>query len=352
MVFIQIRSLTINMLDLISEIFSRYCLIVLLILGIIGLTLNTLIFTRKTFRQNSCVHYFLASTIANCFVVFFILPSRVLSDGYHIDPGQYNLFYCKLRFYVYFTAKSLSSWFIVLACFDRKMSSSQDVHRRAFACLKVSRWMIFTTTVTGLLFYAHVLIFYEIDQNQCDARVGVYRLFNDSVYLIGYSLVPPSLMLLFGVWTIVNTRRLRRIAPRFGRRISPLNHRDHTLMLMLFLQVILITITAVPHAIQKLYSTLTLNVLKDDYTKAADNVFIIVVRTISFFNHSCTFYILTLSGKMFRQELYKIMKKFICKTRRLHLGTRQQLGTLTQTIKFTNGANQLQTQQQLTKRIS
>ena len=122
---IQIRSLTITMLDLITEIFSRYCLIVLLLLGITGLILNTLIFTRKIFRQNSCVHYFLASTVANYFVVFFILPSRVLSDGYYIDPGQYNLFYCKLRFYVYFTAKSLSSWFIVLACFDRKMSSSQ-----------------------------------------------------------------------------------------------------------------------------------------------------------------------------------------------------------------------------------
>jgi magnesium-transporting ATPase (P-type) len=305
MSFIENRSLSIDMLDLISDIFSRYCLIVLFLLGTIGLTLNTFIFTRKTFRQNSCVHYFLASTIANYFVVFFILPSRILSDGFKIDPGQYNLFYCKLRFYTYFTAKSLSSWFIVLACFDRKMSSSQSVHRRAFARAKISRWMIFTTTLIGLLFYAHVLIFYEIDSNhQCDAQHGVYRLFNDSVYLIGYSLVPPLLMLLFGIWTIGNTRRLRRIVPRFGRRISPLNNHDHTLMLMLFLQVILITITAVPHAIQKLYSTLTLNEAKDEFQKAADNVFIIVVRTISFFNHSCTFYILTLSGKMFRQKIY------------------------------------------------
>jgi magnesium-transporting ATPase (P-type) len=343
----SILILPIDMLDLISEIFSRYCLIALFILGIIGLTLNTLIFTRQTFRQNSCVHYFLASTIANYFVVFFILPSRILSDGFDIDPGRYNLFYCKIRFYTYFTAKSLSSWFIVLACFDRKMSSSHHVHRRAFARLTISRWMILITTLIGLLFYSHVLIFYEIDQNhQCDAREGVYRLFNDSVYLIGYSLAPPFLMLLFGIWTIGNTRRIRRIVPRFGRRITPLNHRDHTLMLMLFLQVILITITAVPHAIQKLYSTLTLDIPKNDFRKAADNVFIIVVRTISFFNHSCTFYILTLSGKMFRQELYKIMKKLICKTRQQRIRTNLQLRTLTQTVKYTGN------EQQLTKRTS
>jgi len=347
-IFIQSQLMTINMLELISQIFSRYCLITLLIFGTIGLTLNTLIFTRKTFRQNSCVHYFLASTVANYFVVFFILPSRIFSDGYNIDPGRYNLFYCKIRFYTYFTAKSLSSWFIVLACFDRKMSSSQNVHRRAFARPAISHWMIFMTTLIGLLFYAYVLVFYEIGSDrQCDVRPGVYRLFNDSVYLLGYSLAPPLLMLLFGIWTIVDTRRLRRIAPRLGRRLVPLSKRDHTLMLMLFLQVSLITITTVPHAVQKLYSTLTLDVPKDDFTKAADNVFIIVVRTISFFNHSCTFYILTLSGTMFRQELYKIMKKCICKRRRQPTRRHQQLKTFRQTIKYTTTDPQLPTKQKI-----
>ncbi|UJR32867.1 hypothetical protein I4U23_020328 [Adineta vaga] len=344
------QTIVIDMLDLISEIFSRYCLIALFILGSVGLTFNTLIFTRKTFRQTSCVHYFLASTVANYFVVFFILPSRILSDGFEIDPGQYNLFYCKIRFYTYFTAKSLSSWFIVLACFDRRMSSSYNVHLRAFARPSISRWMIFITTLIGLLFYAYVLFFYEIGSDRnCDSRPGFYRLFNDSVYLIGYSLIPPSLMLIFGIWTIANTRRFRRIAPD-GRRISPLNKRDQTLMLMLFLQVILITITTVPHAVQKLYSTLTLNVLKDDYTKAADNVFIIVVRTISFFNHSCTFYILTLSGKMFRQEFYRIIRKIMCKTQTQPVRMNQPLRTLTNTVKFTANNDQLRIKPRLTRK--
>jgi hypothetical protein len=321
---------------IITIIFSQYCLIVLFVLGAISLTLNTLIFTRKTFRYNSCVHYFLASTIANYFVIFLILPSRVLSDGFQIDPGRYNLLYCKLRFYTYFTAKSLSSWFIVLACFDRKMSSSPDVHRRAFARLTMSRTMIISTTVIGLLFYAHILVFYEITpQGNCDAREGFYRLFNDGIYLIGYSIVPPFFMLFFGVWTINNTRRLRRIAPRFGRRISSLNHRDHALMLMLFLQVLLITLTAVPHAVQKLYSSITIDMPKSQSSKTAENIFVIVVRTISFFNHSCTFYILTLSGRLFRQELGKILTSFACTTRSSRQSLDQQLRTMTPTVKIT-----------------
>ncbi|CAF1489032.1 unnamed protein product [Rotaria sordida] len=115
---------------------------------------------------------------------------------------------------------------------------------------------------------------------------------------------------------------------------------------MLLLQVSLASITAVPHAVQKLYSTLTLNVPKDDLTKAADNVFIVVVRTISFFNHSCTFYLLTLSGKMFRQELYKIMKKFICRSRHEGIHANLQLRTLTQTIKLNRTDPHSEIQQQ------
>jgi magnesium-transporting ATPase (P-type) len=310
-------SSTIATLNLVSDICSRYCLAVLLLLGLIGLTLNTLIFTRKMFRQNSCVRYFLASTIANYFVIYFILPSRILSDGFSIDPGTYNLFYCKLRFYTYFTAKSLSSWFIVLACFDRIMSSSRNAHYRAFSRLVVSRWMISGTTIAGILFYAHVLVFYEIDQNKkCNPRAGMYRLINDGIYLIGYSITPPLLMLIFSVGTIRNTKRFRRVGPQSVRHLSNLTKRDHALMLMVLFEVILITVTALPHAVQKLYSTLTADVPKDSVTKASDNLFTIVVRAVSFFNHSCSFYILTLSGQMFREELFKLLREACCLAKR------------------------------------
>ena len=348
LVLASIPSSNIEMLRLVSEVFSRYGLILLFILGTISLILNTLIFTRKTFRYNSCVHYFLASTIANYFVVFFILPSRILSDGFYIDPSRDSLVYCKLRFYTYFTAKSLSSWFIVLACFDRKMSSSYHVRRRAFARLTMSRAMIAGTTVVGLLFYAHVLVFYEIDgKGECVARSSSYRLFNDAVYLVGYSIAPPLLMLLFGIWTISNTRRIRRIAPRVGRRLSSLNNRDHALMLMLFVQVLLITITSLPHAVQKLYSTLTVNAAKSELVRTGEDIFVIVVRAISFFNHSCTFYILTLSGRLFREELYKIIRKSPCGTRRLRTPTDQQL----RAMKPANNDYQTRTQPLLPKSV-
>ena len=311
----------INLFNSIGNVFSRYCLSVLFLLGLIGLTFNTIIFTRKAFRSNSCVHYFLASTFANYFVIYLILPSRILSDGFNIDPGTYNLFYCKLRFYTYFTAKSLASWFIVLACFDRKMSSSRNAHRRAFSRLLISRWVIAVAIILVLLFYSHVLIFYEIDSNnKCNPRAGFYRLFNDIFYLVGYSITPPALMLILSLWTIQDTRRFRRVGFQTNQRTIILNRRDQSLMLMVFLEVIFIILTTLPHAIQKLYTTLTNDIPKDNLTKASDNLFIIIVRSISFCSHSCTFYILTLSGQMFRNEFYKLLRKIFCLTKTQPLG--------------------------------
>ncbi|CAF1210120.1 unnamed protein product [Didymodactylos carnosus] len=299
----------INTLNFLSECIASYILIILFGFGFIGLTLNTLVFTRPTLRQNSCTCYFLASTIANYLVVYFTLPSRILSDGFNVDPGTYSLVYCKFRFYIYFTFKSLSSWFIVLATIDRFMSSSHNFKYRRFSRLSVARSTIVITTIICLLFYSHVLIFYDNTNGICDAVKGVYTIFNDVCYLVGYSIVPPILMSLFGFLTIYNVHRLRRIAPKkTASRIVIITNKSQQLAFMLLFQVIFTTLTTVPHATQKLYNTLTCNDVKSDLTLAQDNLYSEMARAISFANHTCSFFILTLTGKIFRKELIKMFQ--------------------------------------------
>ncbi|CAF1453436.1 unnamed protein product [Didymodactylos carnosus] len=289
--------------------FARISQIILLILGFFGLTLNTIIFTRKSFKTNSCTLYFLGSTLANYFVIYFVLTSRLLSDGYQIDPGTYSIIYCKIRFYTYYTTKSLASWCIVLACVDRFLSSSRNIHYRQFCRVKIARYVICITSLICALFYVHVLVYFNIQTNRtCDAPPGFYGIFSDVFYLIGYSIIPPLLMCIFGVWTVCNRHntRHRQIVPDITYR--RLLKKDQQAMIMLLTQCILIALTTIPHAIQKLYVTLTLTTLKSPYQQAQDSLFSQVVRSISFVNHSCTFYILTLFGRTFRKELIKLFR--------------------------------------------
>jgi hypothetical protein len=47
----------------------------------------------------------------------------------------------------------------------------------------------------------------------------------------------------------------------------------------------------------------------DDFQDFTDEFFIIITRMISFINHSCQFYIFTLSSKLFRQELKRTFQQ-------------------------------------------
>ncbi|CAF1202478.1 unnamed protein product [Didymodactylos carnosus] len=127
--------------------------------------------------------------------------------------------------------------------------------------------------------------------------------------LVGYSIMPPILMSLFGFWTIYNVRRLRRIAPRTtASRIIVLPNKNQQLAFILLFQVIFISLTTVPHATEKLYNTLISNTVKSDLVLARANLYSELARAISFTNHTCSFYILTLSEKMFRRELIKMFQ--------------------------------------------
>ena len=158
--------------------------------------------------------------------------------------------------------------------------------------------MIFGMTIALCVYFAHVLVFYTIEKKACNPITGIYRFFNDSLYVIGYSLTPPVLMVIFGSLTLRDMKRLGRVATHTAERQSMLTKRERGVMLMLLLEVILTTLTAIPHAVQKLYATSTAGNAKSDYVKASDSLFSTIVRCISFFNHSCSFYIRPLKVSM------------------------------------------------------
>lgn len=68
--------------------------------GVIGHTLNICVFTRRTLRSNPCARYFLAMAIAGFFVVFGILPLRLLQIVFKIDVFISSNPLCKFLSYL------------------------------------------------------------------------------------------------------------------------------------------------------------------------------------------------------------------------------------------------------------
>ncbi|CAF1092619.1 unnamed protein product [Didymodactylos carnosus] len=290
----------------------RYFPMIMLIFGTFGNILNVLIFTQKSLRSNSCANYFLASTIVDFVSLYFGYITRIFSS-YNINPSTSTLaIYCKFRTYFTYVALSMSSWFTVLACCDRFASSSQNVRIRSLSRVKIAKRAVCITVIIVSIIYGEMFYCFETSvlSFNCLPKANACMLFNDFNLLITYSLLPPILMLSVGILTIKNIRLIRRISPTSKATSTRIKIKDRQLMVMLSVQVTCIALLSLPISVQKIYSDLTLTWVKSVERQQIENFLSTLVVLISLMNSSTSFYIYTLTGKVFRKELKRIV--FYC----------------------------------------
>ncbi|CAF3999871.1 unnamed protein product [Rotaria sp. Silwood1] len=289
---------------------NRYLPLPFLVLGTIGVVLNIMIFTRRSLFVNSCTHYLLGNTVANFVVLYWVALTRIFSDGYKIDPSTTSDTFCKVRYFFTYAPRALSTWCILLACIDR-WASSIKVQRR-FNSVPFARIVIVITTILCIVSFSNVLVYFGVQKTStsrtCYGVAGPYRIFSDLQYLVFYALTPALLMLVFGLATLRNLRRARRqVLPTSGQQIKSASRRDGQLLVMLLMQVALIIVFTVPFAGQKLYDTFTLNMTKTPLKTAQDNLCGAIVRILSYGSHAFGFFVYTLSARIFRMELLKVI---------------------------------------------
>jgi hypothetical protein len=150
----------ITQLASIQLILSHYGFGPLALLGNIGAILNILILTRPNCRRNSCSAYILAESVTNLIVLNILLTLRYLVDS-NIDLVRTSAF-CKFELYSIQVGSGISRIYIVLACIDRWALTSRNIHRRAFAQMKVAKILIPITSIIWPLIYIHVAIYDNI----------------------------------------------------------------------------------------------------------------------------------------------------------------------------------------------
>ncbi len=291
------------------------------IIGAIGLTFNVLVFTRPSLRRQPCSLYFLSATWFNLFVIFVVIPVRIVSEGFNMDLANYNLGICKTEIFAFNTARTISCWLIVLACVDRYFHSSKSAHLRRISSLKTAKWAIGITIVAIPILYSHMIIYYEIYNipNQfgniipeCYGQKGIYRTFKSFWYIVFYSLCPSSLMFLFGFLTLIQLRQQRQVA----HRTQEINQRvrytrtDRQLLHMLVGQSLVIIIATLPFTVYQLYTSLTISLAKSTLRLALENLAGETAGMLTYFAHSSSFYLYTLTGTVFRKEFLKIIGRY------------------------------------------
>ena len=298
LIFLRTKMSTSTSLQIAQGQLLRYMPLITIVTGIIGNTLNCFIFTRRSLRRNSCSIYFLASSIANFFGIFFGCVTRLLSS-FHIDPPPTQMaLYCKTKTFLTYIGLAASTWFIVGACADRYASSSSTVRIRSFSEVKVARRVVCLISILVICVYFQMNFCFDgnVQSANCYPSSPLCNTFNDFSLLVTYSLFPPILMFIFGLMTIRNIRNGLQ-----ARRQT--NAKDRQLTMMLIIQVVCIALLSMPISIQKIYTEMTLYQSKSSEQKIIESFFATFVVLLALMNTSTSFYLFTLTGKVFRKEL-------------------------------------------------
>jgi hypothetical protein len=291
---------------------NRLSPIILIVFGTIGNLFNIVIFTRRSLRTNPCSMYFLASSMANCIVMYVALLTRYLATSWNIDPSATNTYWCKIRYLLIYPALSLALWFIVLASIDRYLTSSDQIRHRQWSSVPIARKTILLTTIVMFTINLHVLIFARAEiidgTATCTILPNEYLVFFNLFVPIISCIVPLILMSIFGLLTIINIRRIRhRVAPHDNRiQNDRLRTNDRQLIIMLLIQVFITTIIVAPWSVINMFSAIGITILKYKFSPLDQTVYNFAFnlsRMLYYINPVLSFYIYTLSGPRFRVEI-------------------------------------------------
>jgi hypothetical protein len=285
---------------------TRIVLTSFIILGTIGNVLNLIIFTRPTLLRASCTLYLIAGSIDNILVIYTSLLTRLLADGFSNDVTTISNFMCKLRYYAGYVFFAVSPYICVLACFDRYCSSSTSVTRRSWCNKKIAIRLIIAAIILACILYIHMAIFFKLiffgTGVYCYSQPGAYTLFYGIFYLVIYCLLPSVCMGVLCILTLNNIRQqVRRIRPALATENASLRRIDQQMIRMLFLQVLTQLLCVLP------FATLSLVGLFVDITTTIYNFFQQIFILPLFVSYTTSFYVFTMSSRIYRKELMQII---------------------------------------------
>ena len=299
----------------ISQQSTKYFGIVLYLLCLLGTVMNIFTFLQRVYKCRACSLYLLFASICDLTHLNAGALSNILQYGFSYDWTVSSPIYCPVKNYCVYVFTIISGTLTVLATVDRYMLSSEQNTRwkyssRRIACCGIKITIVFWIVVSLPIVFCSKRFSHPshneqmICANPCDTRLCLLVRLIYTCVIDG--LLPPLMMMLFGLLTYRNVRHLHRRS--HSRRSSMINQQITT---MLILQTIKSTFASFPLAVFNCYWLFTKNQSKSLIHQAKENLIMQVVYLLCWSNYT-SFFVYLCSSDIFRRQWFKAMKKVIC----------------------------------------
>jgi hypothetical protein len=202
-------------LTTIGQLLTRYVLLVMIILNLVGNILNVLVFCQKKLRTNPCTIYLLFAACFNLIWTVAAIFSHFLAT-YNLDFSSQIIGLCKIRHFTFYTFSSLSVWMMALATFDRFLISSPLVKYRQFSSFKNTYLLIGVTTLLLSVNYTNLFYCAGITgtppSTSCTSiTTPVCGYYNELARIMTVAIIPGLIIFVFGMGTIQHLKKLRTV---------------------------------------------------------------------------------------------------------------------------------------------
>jgi hypothetical protein len=136
----------------------------------------------------------------------------------------------------------------------------------------------------------------------CTLQNNTCQLLNTILLLICNSGLPPILMVVFSILTIRNVNYRNHITINRTHR-----RRDVQLTRILFIQVSIVVLFAIPVTIHQMYTLSTSSMVKSALTTAIENLVNQITIEILYISNSTMFYVYSITSKRYRKEVVHIL---------------------------------------------
>jgi hypothetical protein len=261
---------TLQTINFVNSFISVYIFYFVIIAGLIGNTINSLVFTQLTlFRRNQSAFYLTIAAVFESFQLIFISLIRVIATDFGYDPARNSLVWCKLRIYLTQFGSTVASITVCFAAIDQYLSTSYHIRLRQISTFKLAQRLVVALIIFATLYSIPSAVFEQIQSSLgCAIYNPKYNYFYSFVYLcIIIGLLPIVISSLFSILAYRNVRRIiRRQIPVLRRRL------DRQLTAMILVRVALFVITTLPYVSVRTYEINRPVDQKNAYAAAVDQL--------------------------------------------------------------------------------
>lgn len=312
-----------------NQILLRYMGITIFFVGIISTILSICVFTRKPLRHKSCCFYFLILAISDS-INLTTMTIEHFPYSFNIDVMILHSAICKIIIFMIYFSNHLSNIVLTLASIDRFILIYYPTQSKLFCNIPKARRLVLIVMLVLLLSNGHILYGYRKISTDIDEYHHIYSCYIDAdnifyknifhfydtyIESICFILIPFIIMSVCSTLIIVQIIKSRRKNRRFQQ--EGLRDKDIQLCCMLIGTSITFLLLCLPTEINDILSYL-------DRTRSCFHwfrkVLFMLLQQIYYAGH---FYIYTLTGQIFRTQLYAILFQWSKKSSKLNVKNNQ-----------------------------